>query len=166
MSVNIQQIVDDIIDQNIVNINDYITAGKKLPQICLYYALCVNNIDICDLCLENGCCLDDTTLKLAFLLHEPGLLVLHIKNKYVINNEYVKYFFRYDQYATGGFGSTDFNSRTMYDIQYISSDTKYNYLDELDLYIDPITKKRMDWVKRNPKNDKLKTNLEIAFIFS
>jgi hypothetical protein len=131
-NAEIKMLVDNIIDGNDNIIINY-AQTNNLPQICLYYAFGMNNLNLCQFCIDNGCVLDDYTLRMAFILHEPGLLALFIRNKYPINNNYVEYFLRYDTiYLCDGvtkytschsIGS--FTDNSMYNIA--TFDTKYSY---------------------------------------
>jgi hypothetical protein len=105
----------------------------------------MNNTNLCQICIDNGCKLDDYALRMAFILHEPGLLALFIRNKYPINNYYVKYLLRYDtiylcddvtKYSScHNIGS--FTNSNMYNIAtFATFDTKYSYdINNADNYI-------------------------------
>ena len=133
-----------IIDGNIDSFEKHIKQYGKIPQICLYYAFGVKNIDICNLCLENGCKLDDITLKIALLFHDPQLLVLFIKSRYQINNEYVKYLFKYDKFSGAGGTCGQFNDKNMYELNSFISDENI-CIDDNDEYINPITYERIKY---------------------
>jgi hypothetical protein len=123
----IKDLINNIIDGNNQYIIDYIAKEENIPQICLYYCIGTKNLELCKLCLDNGCTLDDFSLKMAFLLHDPELLSMFIRNRYEIPNEYIKYLFRYDIIDTIKTTGTEkiplkFNKDSMYDITRLKND--------------------------------------------
>jgi hypothetical protein len=58
----IKDLVNNIIDKNNQYIIDFIAKENNIPQICLYYCVGTKNLELCELCLDNGCILDDFSI--------------------------------------------------------------------------------------------------------
>lgn len=142
----IEKLVNNIIDRKNQYIIDYVSKYNNLPQICLYYVIGTKNMDLCKICLDNNCVLDDFALKMSLLFHDPDLLLLFIKNRYQIPNNYAKYLFRFDKRNISDTNST-FCSDIMYNIELVTDKTENN-LDIYDDMYDPITDKPIKKIRK------------------